>query len=243
MYLELSAQQTRLYDRCYQVLSAMASSPYSDILDEDAGEQAPIALEAPGGAFSRVLVQNVGVGGLYTRDYDLEDTAALREAAKQYILPLQLRLLEETSEQELRVENVGAAVGGQGHGVAGGQLGFPVFDVVEALDLWFLYLDHPREAKETYLELSALSLSLPYMAAVEEVGLRDIFEPETVPALAETLEAYLDGEPVSYGQRRGRFNNTIIHQRLAKVKPQMLKRNRRGKFFKKPARRNRSSCG
>ena len=74
---------------------------------------------------------------------------------------------------------------------------------LSALDLWFLYLDRPREAKETYLELSALSLSLPYMAAVEEVGLRDIFEPETVPALAETLEAYLDGESVSYGQRQG----------------------------------------
>nr|WP_325211397.1 hypothetical protein [uncultured Oscillibacter sp.] len=68
---------------------------------------------------------------------------------------------------------------------------------LSALDLWFLYLDRPREAKETYLELSALSLSLPYRAAAEEVGLRDIFAPETVPALAETLESYLDGEPVS----------------------------------------------
>ena len=31
---------------------------------------------------------------LYTRDYSLEDAAALREAAKRCILPLQLRLLE-----------------------------------------------------------------------------------------------------------------------------------------------------
>ena len=27
LYQELSAQQTQLYDRCYQALSAMASSP------------------------------------------------------------------------------------------------------------------------------------------------------------------------------------------------------------------------
>lgn len=85
---------------------------------------------------------------------------------------------------------------------------------LSALDLWFLYLDRPREARETYLELSALSLSLPYMAAVEKVGLRDIFAPETVPALAETLEAYLDGEPVSYGRRQGgtagRFEEILL---------------------------------
>ena len=72
---------------------------------------------------------------------------------------------------------------------------------LSALDLWFLYLDAPRQGRETYLELSALSLSLPYRAAVEEVGLRDIFDPETIPALAEQLEAHLDGEaPAS---RRG----------------------------------------
>ena len=73
---------------------------------------------------------------------------------------------------------------------------------LSALDLWFLYLDRPREAKGTYLELSALSLSMPYMAAVEETGLRDIFEPETIPALSETLEEYLDGRPISYGEQR-----------------------------------------
>ncbi|MCI8574140.1 MAG: hypothetical protein HFF89_06880, partial [Oscillibacter sp.] len=43
---------------------------------------------------------------------------------------------------------------------------------------------------------SALSLSLPYREAVKEAGLRDIFKPDTIPALAEELTAYLDGEPV-----------------------------------------------
>lgn len=71
---------------------------------------------------------------------------------------------------------------------------------LSALDLWFLYLDSPRQAKEIYLELSALSLSLPYRAAAEQVGLRDIFDGETVPDLAGTLEAYLNGEPFGGGR-------------------------------------------
>ena len=70
-----------------------------------------------------------------------------------------------------------------------------------ALDLWFLYLDSPRQGREVYLDLSALSLSRPYREAVEAVGLGDVFEPETVPALAEMLEAHLNGEPVSRGGR------------------------------------------
>lgn len=65
---------------------------------------------------------------------------------------------------------------------------------LSALDLWFLYLDSPRQAKEVYLDLSALSLSLPYREATAKVGLRDIFDPEVIPELAETLEAYLDGK-------------------------------------------------
>ena len=75
---------------------------------------------------------------------------------------------------------------------------------LSALDLWFLYLDSPRDAKEVYLELSALSLSLPYREAVSKVGLRDIFNQETIPALAETLEHYLDGDPVSYDGKPAR---------------------------------------
>ena len=43
-YLELSAQQTRLYDRCCQALAVMAASPYAGILDEDAGEGAAYSL-------------------------------------------------------------------------------------------------------------------------------------------------------------------------------------------------------
>ena len=75
---------------------------------------------------------------------------------------------------------------------------------LSALDLWFLYLDSPQDAKEVYLELSALSLSLPYREAVSKVGLRDIFNQETIPALAETLEHYLDGDPVSYDGKPAR---------------------------------------
>ena len=55
---------------------------------------------------------------------------------------------------------------------------------------------------------------MPYMAAVEEAGLRDIFEPETVPALSETLEEYLDGRPISYGEQQGgtagRFEEILL---------------------------------
>lgn len=64
---------------------------------------------------------------------------------------------------------------------------------LSSLDLWLLYLDRPEEARDIYLELSALSLTLPYREAVENVGLRDIFEAGTVSDLAEELENYLDG--------------------------------------------------
>lgn len=67
---------------------------------------------------------------------------------------------------------------------------------LSALDLWLWYLEDEPAAVETYMELSALSLSLPYREAVKEAGLRDIFKPDTIPALAEELTAYLDGEPV-----------------------------------------------
>ncbi len=473
LYLELSAQQTRLYDRCYQVLSAVASSPYGGILDEDAGEGAAQSLLGYRGLteeesalyqeedrliqeYDRIMAQGVpvqwegrvwtaedledaGTDGetaaalsealtagqyraagevylqlvrlrtdlarradysdyaeyayeaLYTRDYGLEDAAKLREAAKRHILPLQLRLLEESSDRDLRALSVQSRMSGEevldaiqpfaesfdremadtfrfmrahhlydieygasklptgytvalpaygsafifnspygdyqdlsdtvhefGHffetfhctqhdlwsdfnidvgeihsqalelmfaGQAGELFGeyygtvyrdavlYNILDSVldgclydefqaaayrnpemtvedldrlfkelseeygysygpgveadptwvenahnfqnplyfisyatsalSALDLWFLYLDHPRQGREVYLELSALSLSLPYRAAAEEAGLRDIFDPETVPALAETLEDYLDGKDVSYGGKKG----------------------------------------
>ncbi len=69
---------------------------------------------------------------------------------------------------------------------------------LSSLDLWFLYLDHPQQAKRIYLDLT--TVSLPYREAIEHAGLRDIFDPETVPLLAETLESCLDGEDVSYGR-------------------------------------------
>lgn len=443
LYRELSAQQTRLYDRCYQVLSVLAASPYADVLDEDAGEGAAESLLGYRGLteeeallyeeedrliqdYDRVMGDSApaeeryraagelylqlvrlrteqaqwagyddyaeyAYEALYTRDYGLEDAAELHELAKRYILPLQLRLLEETSEQELRALSVRSRMNGEevldaiqlfaeafdremrdtfrflrahhlydieygenklptGYTVAlpaygsafifncpygdyqdlsdtvhefghffetfhctqhdlwtafnidvgeidsqalelmfteqagelfGERYGevyrsavlYSILDSVldgclydefqtaayqnpemtveelnalfkelsedygysydsgteedpawvenahnfqnplyfisyaasalSALDLWFLYLDHPREAKEVYLELSALSLSLPYMAAVEEVGLRDIFDGETVPALAEALEDHLNGKPVPWGGNRG----------------------------------------
>lgn len=442
LYRALSAQQTRLTGRCYQALSAMAASPYADILDKDAGEGAAESLlgyrglteeeaalyeeedrliqdydQVMGDAASaeeryraagelylqlvRLRTEQTQWAGyddyaeyayeaLYTRDYGLEDAAELHELAKRYILPLQLRLLEETSEQELRALSVRSRMNGEevldaiqpfaeafdremrdtfrflrahhlydieygaeklptGYTVAlpaygsafifncpygdyqdlsdtvhefghffeafhctqpdlwaafnidvgeidsqalelmfteqagelfGERYGevyrnavlYNILDSVldgclydefqtaayqnpemtvqeldrlfkelsedygysydpgveedpawvenahsfqsplyfisyatsalSALDLWFLYLENPREAKEVYLELSALSLSLPYMAAVEEAGIRDIFDGETVPALAEALEDHLDGKTVSWGGGR-----------------------------------------
>lgn len=468
-YLALSAQQTRLSDRCYQALSAMAASPYADILDEDAGEGAAysllgyrglteeeaalyeeedrliqeydaiiekgVAVQAEGrlwtaeelersdvdadtyAAVSQALIagryQAAGelylrlvrlrtdlarragyddyaqyaYEALYTRDYSLEDAAALRAMAKRCVLPLQLRLLEQTSEQELRALSVRSRMSGEevldaiqpfaegfdgemgktfrflrdhrlydieygqaklptcytvalpaygsafifnspygdyqdlsdtvhefghffetfhctqhdlwadfnidvgeihsqalelmfteqagelfgarygevyqnavlynildsildgclydefqtaayqnpemsveelnilfqtlsreyGYSYDSGAEGDPTWvenahtfqnplyfisyatSALSALDLWFSYLDHPREAREVYLELSALSLSLPYRAAAEAAGLRDIFDGETIPALAEALEAHLDGKAVSWG--------------------------------------------
>ncbi|WP_325200181.1 hypothetical protein [Oscillibacter sp.] len=468
LYLELSAQQTRLTDRCYQALAILAASPYGDILDADAGEGAAdsllgyrglteeeavlyeeedrliqtydqimeqgVPVLAEGRIWTAESLESAGVGGetyeavsqalaeersraagevylhlvrlrteqaqgagydnyadyayeaLYTRDYGLGDAAKLRELAKRYILPLQLRLLDETDERDLRALSVRSRMDGEevldaiqpfaesfdremgetfrflrdhrlydiaygeaklptgytvalpaygsafifnspygdyqdlsdtvhefGHffetfhctqhdlwsdfnidvgeidsqalelmftGEAGTLFGerygkvyesavlYNILDSVldgclydefqvaayqnpemtvedldrlfkelsedygysynpgvetdpawvenahnfqnplyfisyatsalSALDLWFLYLDSPRQAKEIYLELSALSLSLPYRAAAEEAGLRDIFDRETVPALAEALEGYLDGERVSW---------------------------------------------
>lgn len=442
LYRELSAQQTRLTDRCYQALSVLAASPYAGILDEDAGEGAAESLLGYRGLtaeeaalyeeedrliqdYDRVMgdsapaeeryraagelylqlvrlrteqAQWAGYAdyaeyayeALYTRDYGLEDAAELHELAKRYILPLQLRLLEETGEQELRALSVRSRMNGEevldairpfaeafdremrdtfrflrahhlydieygenklptGYTVAlpaygsafifncpygdyqdlsdtvhefghffetfhctqpdlwaafnidvgeidsqalelmfteqagelfGERYGevyqnvvlYNILDSVldgclydefqiaayqnpemtvqeldrlfkelsedygysydpgteadpawvenahnfqnplyfisyatsalSALDLWFLYLENPREATEVYLELSALSLSLPYRAAVEEVGLRNIFDGETVPALAEALEEHLDGKAVSWGGDR-----------------------------------------
>ena len=86
---------------------------------------------------------------------------------------------------------------------------------LSALDLWGRYLEWPREAKEIYLDLTALSLSLPYREAVAEVGLRDIFDSGTVPALAEELESYLDGKEVA--PARGRHPVLLVIMECAAV--------------------------
>lgn len=472
LYLELSAQQTRLTDRCYQALAAMASSPFSDILDRDAGEGMAqsllgyrgmteeeaalyeeedrliqeydqiitqgVPVQAEGTVWTAASLEDAGVDeatsrqvrealaaarlqaagelylqlvqlrtglaaqagydhyaeyayeALYTRDYGLKDMAELREAAKRYILPLWLRLLDSYSGQDLRALSIRSRMNGEevldaiqpfvqdfdremsetfdflrdhhlydieygeaklatGYTVAlpaygsafifnspygdyqdlsdtvhefghffetfhctqhdlwadfnidvgeihsqalelmftekvedlfGERYGSIYQDVIlsnildaildgclydefqtavyqnpemtveeldrlfkelseeygysyrsgvesdsswvenahnfkyplyftsyvtsafSALDLWFRYLDRPREAKEIYLELSSLALSLPYRAAVEQVGLRDIFDEETVPALAQALEDHLNGKPVSWSGKR-----------------------------------------
>ena len=195
LYRELSAQQTRLYDRCYRALSAMAASPYRDILDEDAGEgtvrsllgyqglteeeaalyeeedqliqdydqiiEKGVPVQAAGSVWTAEALEGAEVDAetyaavsealadgryraagelylqlvrlrtelaqlagyddyagyayesFYTRDYSLEDAAELHELAKRYILPLQLRLLEETSEQELRALSVRSRMDGE----------------------------------------------------------------------------------------------------------------------------------
>ena len=467
LYLELSAQQTRLYDQCYRVFAAMAASPYRDILDDSAGDGAADSLLGYEGltedltalyeeedrlvqAYDRIMSKGVSVsmgGGvwteealrdaevdpetrqairealdternraagevyrqllqlrnkiaaqsgydnyteyaytsIYNRDYEPEDIQPIREAAKTYILPLQLRLLEELDQQELRALSVRSRKSGEevldaiqpfiqgfdkemgetfafmrahrlydieygadklatGYTVAlpaygsafifnapygdyqdysdtihefghfnetfhctqhdlwadfnidvgeihsqalelmftsyagelfGERYGAVYADIIlcnildsildgclydefqtaayedpeltveemdrlfktlseeygyfyepgveadpswvenahsfqsplyfisyatsalSALDLWTLYLEAPRQARDIYLELSALSFSLPYGAAIEEVGLRDIFEPDTIPELAEELEHHLDGENIS----------------------------------------------
>lgn len=63
---------------------------------------------------------------------------------------------------------------------------------LSSLDLWLLSLEDRDGAVEMYLELAALSLSLPYRQTLEAVGLRDIFRPETIPEMAWELERELE---------------------------------------------------
>lgn len=62
---------------------------------------------------------------------------------------------------------------------------------LSSLDLWLLSLEDRDRAVDVYLELAALSLSLPYRQTIEEVGLRDIFRSKTIPDMAEELEEQL----------------------------------------------------
>lgn len=62
---------------------------------------------------------------------------------------------------------------------------------LSSLDIWLLSMEDRDEAVDIYLDLVALSLSLPYRQTIEEVGLRDIFRQETIPEMAEELEQCL----------------------------------------------------
>ena len=251
LYRELSAQQTRLYDRCYRALSAMAASPYRDILDEDAGEgtvrsllgyqglteeeaalyeeedqliqdydqiiEKGVPVQAAGSVWTAEALEGAEVDAetyaavsealadgryraagelylqlvrlrtelaqlagyddyagyayesFYTRDYSLEDAAELHELAKRYILPLQLRLLEETSEQELRALSVRSRMDGEA--------------VLDAIQPFAENFD--REMKETFsclrdlhlydIEYGADKLPTGYTVALPAYGSAFIF--------------------------------------------------------------------
>lgn len=62
---------------------------------------------------------------------------------------------------------------------------------LSSLDIWLLSVEDRDKAVDIYLDLAALSLSLPYRQAMEEVGLRDIFRRETIPEMAMELEECL----------------------------------------------------
>ena len=70
---------------------------------------------------------------------------------------------------------------------------------LSSLDLWLISLEDREQAVDIYLDLAALSLSLPYRETIEEVGLRDIFQPETIPEMTKELGDYLG---ISNGGRR-----------------------------------------
>ena len=67
---------------------------------------------------------------------------------------------------------------------------------LSSLDLWLWAQADRDKAVETYMELSALSLSASYQEAVHEAGLTDIFRKGGVEDIAARLEAYLKGETV-----------------------------------------------
>ena len=65
---------------------------------------------------------------------------------------------------------------------------------LSSLDLWLVSLEDRDKAVDIYMELSELSLSLPYRQAIKEVGLRNIFRPEAISRMAEELEEQLGVE-------------------------------------------------
>lgn len=65
---------------------------------------------------------------------------------------------------------------------------------LSSLDLWLVSLEDRDKAVDIYMDLTTLSLSLPYRKAIEEVGLRNIFRPEAIPRMAAELEERLGVE-------------------------------------------------
>ena len=63
---------------------------------------------------------------------------------------------------------------------------------LSSLDLWLRAQEDWDEAVDLYMDLTALSLDVPYRAAIRYVGLTDIFRRGAVEELAERLEAHLD---------------------------------------------------
>lgn len=63
---------------------------------------------------------------------------------------------------------------------------------LSSLDLWLQALDDWDAAVDTYMDLTVLSLDVPYRAAVRQVGLTDIFRRGEVQNLADRLEKRLD---------------------------------------------------
>lgn len=60
---------------------------------------------------------------------------------------------------------------------------------LSALELWLWSLEDRQQAVECYMDLTALSLDLPYRAAVKQAGLKDIFRRGAVGSIAKDLEA------------------------------------------------------
>lgn len=70
---------------------------------------------------------------------------------------------------------------------------------LSALELYLLSLEDWDRAVDTYLELSAMGMTVPYREAMEQVGLGDIFDRGTVRELSRDLEECLERD---YGREK-----------------------------------------
>lgn len=67
---------------------------------------------------------------------------------------------------------------------------------LSSLDLWLRAQSGREEAIDTYMDLTALSMSKPYREAVYQAGLTNIFRRGGVEDIGARLEAYLEGREV-----------------------------------------------